>query len=391
MTDLLRSNASIMRRRFEGKGAIVTGGGSGMGREFCVLLAKSGVANLSFCDVNVAGLAETEALCRAAASNRSLKLSTQVVDVAKEAAVLSWRDRYVQIHGPNSLHLIVANAGRSGGDGFTETSKAQWDSVFNVIFYGVVHTVRSFLPCLLERSEPSGVIVMSSVLGLYGTMTRAHPQSAYISGKFAVRGFTESLLAELSIRAPHVVVSCVHPGFVGTNIFRGAALPDQVADKEKARVSLLQTARALGLGVTDSSTHEEIASAVAEFVKETAAITAVEASTEILSRHARGHTRILIGADAWVIDVFVRLFGHDVYSAWFDAFFNLFSLLRGVLTWYLYRRPLVGWPPLLTICTAAAAAFPPVRSGVATLVKSAAQLFSQWPHSLLGEPAPTTG
>ncbi len=269
---------------FAGKVAIVTGGGSGMGREMVRQLAAQG-CSVATCDLNADSLAETRELAPAAGS---AVVSVHQCDVSDEAAVLRFRDEALAAHRADHVDLVFANAAIGGGGSFINDPREQWERVFAVNWWGVYYTARTFLPLLI--ASPEGVLVnTSSVNGIWASLGPAWPHTAYSTAKFAVKGFTESLIEDLRTNAPHVRAVLVMPGYIGTNI---------VGNSMRA------------FGVTDSA---EIDKANAGW-RDNAPTTAAEAATIILDGVRSGAWRILVGEDAKKLDEFVRANPESTYD-----------------------------------------------------------------------------
>ncbi|MGD0701056.1 MAG: SDR family NAD(P)-dependent oxidoreductase [Trebonia sp.] len=271
---------------FAEKVAIVTGGGSGMGRELVRQLAAEG-CSVATCDLNVDSLAETRELATGQATG-SAAISVHRCDVSDEAAMLRFRDAALAAHQADHVDLVFANAAIGGGGSFINDPREQWERVFAVNWWGVYHTARTFLPLLI--ASPEGVLVnTSSVNGIWASLGPAWPHTAYSTAKFAVKGFTESLIEDLRTNAPHVRAVLVMPGYIGTNI---------VGNSMRA------------FGVTDSA---EIEKANAGW-RDGAPTTAAEAATIILDGVRSGAWRILVGEDAKKLDEFVRTNPESTYD-----------------------------------------------------------------------------
>jgi NAD(P)-dependent dehydrogenase (short-subunit alcohol dehydrogenase family) len=263
---------------FAGKVAIVTGGGSGMGRELVRQLAAQG-CSVATCDLNDDSLVGTRELAAAEAAGGAV-VSVHQCDVADEAAVLRFRDEALAAHRAGHVDLVFANAAIGGGGSFVNDPREQWERVFAVNWWGVYYTARAFLPLLI--ASPEGVLVnTSSVNGFWASLGPAWPHTAYSTAKFAVKGFTEALIEDLRTNAPHVRAVLVMPGYIGTNI---------VGNSMRA------------FGVTDL---DEIEKANAGW-RDGAPTSAAEAATVILDGVRSGAWRILVGADAVKLDEFVR-------------------------------------------------------------------------------------
>lgn len=255
---------------FKDKVAAITGAGSGIGRALAVELASRG-CNLALSDVNEAGLAETAALLK------GVKVTTARVDVSKKEQIYAWAGDVVRDHG--RVNLIFNNAGVALGSTVEGTTDEDFEWLMSINFWGVVHGTRAFLPHL--RASGDGHVV--NVSSLFGILS-IPGQSAYNAAKFGVRGFTESLAQELRAMNAPVYATSVHPGGIKTNIARAA-----------------RTHASLGhLGV-------ELSSAGAQFEK-LFITTPTKAARTILSAVERRKARVLVGPDAHLLDLMVRVF-----------------------------------------------------------------------------------
>ncbi len=211
-----------MARRMEldGRTALITGAGGGIGRAIAVSLARRG-CNLALADVNEAGMAQT-----AEEIGPCVRITRYGLDVSDAEAVANAPARVLAEHP--GVDLLVNNAGVALGGLFEQVSEADFEWLFSINFFGVVRMTRAFLP-ILRRSPDARLINLSSIFGII-----APPgQSAYAASKFAVRGFSESLRHEL--KDSSVGVTVVHPGGVATSIARSARLPPgaSAADLER--------------------------------------------------------------------------------------------------------------------------------------------------------------
>src|SRR6202050_8554 len=224
---------------FPGKLAVVTGGGSGMGRELTRQLAAEGCA-VAACDLHADTMAETVALAQAGAPAGVL-VTGHACDVAFEGQVLRFRDEVLTSHSADHVDLLFSNAGIGGGSSFVNDTRQEWERVFGVDFFGVYNCARAFLPLLIASGD--GVLVnTSSVNGFWASLGPGVSQSAYSTAKFAVRGFTEALIEDLRSSAPQVRVAVVLPGHVGTNIVRnsliarGLPAPEHLSDAQAEEI-----------------------------------------------------------------------------------------------------------------------------------------------------------
>jgi NAD(P)-dependent dehydrogenase (short-subunit alcohol dehydrogenase family) len=292
---------------FAGKLAVVTGGGSGMGRELVRQLAAVG-CSVAACDLNPRTVAETTALALDGAPS-GVQVTDHACDVADEAQVLRFRDDLLAAHAAEHVDLVFSNAGIGGAGSFVKDSREEWERVFAIDFWGVYYCARAFLPLLIKSAE--GVLVnTSSVNGFWATLGPGVPHTAYSTAKFAVKGFSEALIEDLRTKAPHVRVALVMPGHVGTNIV-GNSLRALGLDVENMTDAELEAAR---LRLREGRLPADVVSAAdlrrtlikmdTDF-RDRAPVTAAEAATIILDG-VRSGWRILIGKDAQGLDAFVR-------------------------------------------------------------------------------------
>ena len=254
----------------QGKTAAITGAASGIGRALAVELADRG-CRLALSDIDAAGLAETTRLCE----RRRTDVTCETVDVADRDAVLTWADQVVADHG--RVNLAVNNAGVALSYPVETMSFEDMEWLMGVNFWGVVNGTKAFLPHLSASGE-GHIVNVSSVFGLVGIPG----QSAYNAAKFAVRGFTDALRIELKSSGSPVSCTTVHPGGVKTNIVRNARLdPDHVTQ--------------MGDGDAASS-FDRIARTTPE-----------QAARAIVAGVERDRSRVVIGNDGKLIDLFTRL------------------------------------------------------------------------------------
>src|SRR4029077_78319 len=189
-----RPGLSIMAMEsFAGKLAVVTGAGSGMGRELTRQLAAQG-CSVAACDLNPATMAETVALAQAGAPP-GVRVTGHACDVSDEAQVLRFRDELLEAHGGDHVDLVFSNAGIGGGASFVTDSREEWERTFAVDWWGVYYCPRVFLPLLIASGD--GVLVnTSSVNGFWAALGPGVPNTAYSTAKFAVRGFSEALIED---------------------------------------------------------------------------------------------------------------------------------------------------------------------------------------------------
>ncbi|MPY94840.1 MAG: SDR family NAD(P)-dependent oxidoreductase [Acidimicrobiia bacterium] len=288
--------------RFEGRIAVVTGGGTGMGRELARQLSAEG-CHVAICDVSEENMVETRALCLDGAPDGT-EITTHVCDVSDEAQVLAFRDEVAEAHETEHVHLLFNNAGIGGGGSFVSGRREDWDRTFAVCWYGVYYCSRAFLP-LLVASEEAHLVNTSSVNGFWASLGPGHPHTAYSAAKFAVKGFSEALITDLRLNAPHVKVSVVMPGHIGTSI-------------------ALNTMTILGRPV-DAAVTERAAT-----FRNTAPTTAGRAATVILDGVRADRWRILIGEDAHIVDATARDHPEEAYEPAFLERLHAQGAFQGV-------------------------------------------------------------
>lgn len=201
-------------KNFLNKVVVITGAGSGMGRAYAVAFSSLG-ARLALNDYDQLALDETREILR----NKSVStVYTEAFDVSDRQAMQVFADNVKSTLG--NAHVIINNAGIEGGaKPVFELESDSFERLMQVNYFGVVNGAKAFLPQLVANGE--GVLVnVSSIFGLVGTPNHAD----YCAAKFAVRGFTESLMAEFQ-NSP-VQIHCVHPGGIDTNIARNAGSKD---------------------------------------------------------------------------------------------------------------------------------------------------------------------
>jgi len=322
-------------KELSGRIAVVTGGGSGMGRELVRQLVLEG-CTVAMCDVSARGLAETEQLCKSSTLPQGVRITSHIVDVSNEADVLRFRDEVKSRLSTDKVHLLFNNAGIGGAGSLVVDSREQWERTFNICWNGVYLCTRHFLP-LLQAADEAHLINTSSINGFWASVGPDVPHSSYSAAKFAVKGFTEALVADFRINAPHIKVSVVMPGHIGTGI-RANSLKIQTSAEQEgftdAQVAMARTRfRSMGKD-TSSMSDAEIRAALTEqarrFVAD-APTSAVDAAKIILDGVKADRLRILVGKDADLIDTMVRQDPDHAYDA---DFYTRFAEQAG---WYAGR------------------------------------------------------
>jgi NAD(P)-dependent dehydrogenase (short-subunit alcohol dehydrogenase family) len=307
---------------FSGKLAVVTGGGSGMGRELVRQLAAEG-CSVAACDRNADSVGQAAAMAQDGAPS-GVRVTSHACDVSDEGQVLRFRDELLQEHDSDHVDLVFNNAGTGGGESFVKSDRELWEQVFATDWWGVYYCTRAFLPLLIASGD--GILVnTSSVNGLWAALGPGMPNTAYATAKFAVRGFSEALIEDLRSNAPQVRVAVVMPGHVGTDIIansmraRGLPEPAQMSDAQLEEL-IPRDARdgltAAGLLAKDAAADDLrhlLVRMNADF-RDKAPLSAAAAATIILDGVRSGAWRILVGEDAKKIDEMVRATPEDAYD-----------------------------------------------------------------------------
>jgi NAD(P)-dependent dehydrogenase (short-subunit alcohol dehydrogenase family) len=306
-------------KSFTDKIAVITGGGTGMGRELARQLAGEG-CHLALCDVSLESMAQTKEICERAAP-RGMRVSTTLADVSDEAQVIAFRDAVAREHRTDHIHLLFNNAGIGAAGSFLRDEREEWEKTFGVCWYGVYYCSRAFVPMLV--ASPEGHLVnTSSVNGFWATLGPTTAHTSYSTAKFAVKGFTEALINDFRVSAPHVKVSLVMPGHIGTSIIINSARilgrdPKEMPDDQvqEARESILR----LGFDVSGASNDEirQMLQLRAEIFRDEAPMSAADAAKVILDGVREERWRILVGEDAQILDRMVRESPEEAYEASF--------------------------------------------------------------------------
>ncbi|MDP9117776.1 MAG: SDR family NAD(P)-dependent oxidoreductase [Actinomycetota bacterium] len=252
-----------------GKVAVVTGAGSGIGRALTYELARRG-ARLAISDVDEVGLAETTKHARVIGA----RVHDARLDVTDRSAVLAYAEAVATEYG--KVNIVINNAGIAFTGDITDMTFAQIERVMDVDFWGVVNGTKAFLPHVIASGE-GHIVNISSLFGLLAVPG----QGAYNAAKFAVRGFTEALRQEMIVAGHPVQVTCVHPGGIKTAIARNAGA---VAGQDASALAQL-------------------------FDTKLAKMSPDAAARSILRAVTANRARAVVGLDAKFLDVLVRLLG----------------------------------------------------------------------------------
>ena len=255
-----------------GKVAVVTGAGSGIGRALAIELARRG-ARVAISDVDAAGLAGT------ATSIGGADVDQRVLDVGDREAFEAYATAVLERFGV--VHQLYNNAGIAFSRPVLESEYADYERVFAVNLWGVIHGTKAFLPHLVASGD-GHLVNVSSLNGYMAQDQMTH----YCASKFAVRGFTEAVRAEMLAAGHPVQVASVHPGGIKTNIANAA----------------FDKARELGLPTTEADVRRRD-TYNAKLLK----MDPAQAARIIVGGVEAGRPRILVGSDAKVVDALVRL------------------------------------------------------------------------------------
>src|ERR1700742_5105610 len=242
---------------FAGKIAVITGGGTGMGRELARQLVAEG-CNVAMCDVSAENMAETKRLCQVEKLPQGLRITTHIADVSIEDQVLRFRDEVAEQQATDKIHLLFNNAGIGGGGSLFTNSREQWERTFNICWGGVYLGVRTFLPMLVNADE-GHIVNTSSVNGFWASLGPGVSHTAYSAAKFAVKGFTEALITDLRLNAPHIKCSVVMPGHIGTSIVSNSRKIQSGSESDKLNPNEVAQARQRlnGKGVDTSAMSDD--------------------------------------------------------------------------------------------------------------------------------------
>ena len=312
-------------RDIAGRIAIVTGGGTGMGRELVRQLVAEG-CSVAMCDVSATAMAETRSLCQVERLPQGLRITAHLADVSDESHVLRFRDEVAQQHRTDRIHLLFNNAGIGGGGSMIANSREEWDRTFNICWGGVYLCTRIFLPMMLA-ADAGHIVNTSSVNGFWASIGPRVSHTAYCAAKFAVKGFTEALITDLRLNAPHIKCSVVMPGHIGTSIVANSRKIHTGNDSDTLSAIEIANAReraaAGGTDVSDMS-DADIQAMVLDRAKhflEDAPTSASAAAKIILDGVKADQWRILVGHDAGRIDARVRQTPEQAYDLdFFESF-----------------------------------------------------------------------
>ena len=244
-------------KSFEKKVAVITGGGSGIGRALALALGEQG-CDLALVDVSEEGMKQTKSMLRGS----GLKISLHVADVSNKQAMKALADDVVARHG--KINLLFNNAGITLSKTFEHHSLADWEKIIGINLWGVIYGCHFFLPHLRKQAGEAHIVNLSSMVAFVGPPS----QTSYSTTKAAIKGFSESLWAE--VHDEGIGVTVVHPGAIKTAIMDEAA----------------------------SSTDDPEAFAKIQAMVEKFAMPPEKAAKKILKAVRKDKMRVVVGADA---------------------------------------------------------------------------------------------
>ncbi len=294
--------------------AVVTGGGSGIGRELVLGLVREG-CSVATCDLNEPAIRETAERANALAKNGA-RVSAHVCDVSDEASVDRIREEIQTTFSADAVHFLFNNAGIAGAGSFVADDRAAWERVFNVCWGGVYNCSRVFLPLLL-KSEAAFIVNTSSANGYWAKHGDGVPGTAYGAAKFAVKGFSEALIEDLRTHAPHVRVAVVMPGSIRTGIGVNSA---QILSQGNPSAGFDSRAHLMRMGLpvehADDAEVDRVSAVMATVFEQCGFyIPAVDAAAIVLDGVRAGSWRIIVGDDARQLDEAVRADPECAYDA----------------------------------------------------------------------------
>ena len=275
-------------KNLKNKVFVITGAGSGIGRALALRLASAG-AHVALNDWNTETLHETMTLLE----EQGHSPVSQAFDVSDRNA---WERFAIYVHKHfGRVDGLFNNAGITAfPETIPETDPIDFARILETNLWGTIHGSQVFLPQLMEQSE-SLLVNISSVLGLLGYAG----QGPYVTAKFAIRGFTETLRQELAGTGVQVVA--VHPGPVNTNLSRNIRYHDQ-----------------------------DLVNRLAEMFEKAAKTTPEQAADVIIAGIKKGRHRILMGDKAKFLDRLARLLPNS-YHKYMPRTFRPGHLIRKAL------------------------------------------------------------
>ncbi len=299
---------------FAGKFAVVTGGGGGIAREVVAQLAAEG-CSVATIDLAEQQLAESIAAANAGAA-AGARVTGHVCDITDAAGVDRVRDEILAEHGVEHVDLLLNVAAIFGAGSFLTDDRAAWERVFNVCWTGTYVVCRAFVPLVV--AGPAGHIVnTASANALRATHGPGAPSTSYSAGKWAVRGFTEALIEDCRTHAPHVKVSLVIPGGVGTDI---RANSGRMLDAESPGASVTSGSEHLriylgGMGVPIDDVSDAMLERLMDVMQsDVFAMPPAQGAKQLLDGVRADRWRVFIGVGVVQLDRAVRADPESIYE-----------------------------------------------------------------------------
>jgi len=252
--------------------------------------------------------------------------------VSDETEVLAFAEFVASAHATRHINLLFNNAGIGGGGSFVTDGRDEWEATFGVCWGGVYLCTRAFMPMLLA-ADAGHVVNTSSVNGFWASLGPAIPHTAYSAAKFAVKGFTEALITDFRVHAPHLRASVVMPGHIGTSIVLNSSRyfgrePKDLTEEQVGQLRARLDRQGIDMSAASDEDIRQGAQAMAELFRDAAPTTAAQAATIILDGVRNDRWRILVGNDAERLDERVRATPDDAYEPEFVERLNAQGLFR---------------------------------------------------------------
>jgi NAD(P)-dependent dehydrogenase (short-subunit alcohol dehydrogenase family)/pimeloyl-ACP methyl ester carboxylesterase len=275
--ELARARVGLPKPPLAGKLALITGAGSGIGAATALAFAEQG-ADVLCVDLDLQAAERTAA----AAGGGAYRL-----DVSDGPATEKLADQVITEHGVPDV--VIANAGIGVTGGFLDTSEDDWRRVLDVNLWGVVNTLRAFLPPMVERGEGGHAVITASMAGFFPTPTLP----AYSTTKAGVLMLAQCLEGEL--RPAGIGVSAICPGIVHTNITSTTRFAGATAEEERSRRELATRAyRRRGYG------PDRVANAVVKAVLQGRTVVPVTPEARIAALATRISPALTRAVGRWV-------------------------------------------------------------------------------------------
>ncbi len=206
------------------KRVLITGAGSGIGRETALAFAREG-GLLLLSDINPGSLDETASLVEAI--NPAALLMTDVLDVSDRRSMQVYSEK---IHAEfDAVDILVNNAGVGLAGGLLDSSYDDLDWVLGINLWGVIHGCKEFIPAMIKRRQGGQVVNVASAAGYYASAG----MMGYNTSKFGVFGFSESLREDM--KPFGIGVSTICPGLINTNIIKQTRMAG-TSEEEQAEI-----------------------------------------------------------------------------------------------------------------------------------------------------------